>query len=227
MKLVVFVIACDDYLIYQKEEALWSSYMHVDQDVSVYFLKADPLLEAPYEIRNSVIWAKTVETKIPGVLNKTLLAMEAVLKQRDFDYLLRTSLSSFFVFSRLLTFLKTLPEKRCYAGVVNEYYGLEYASGAGLVLSKDLVELLVKHKKALWNGAEIDDVAIGLFFKQQKIDLLPMPRMDITSFRKWLDKKREIQPETFHFRVRQLEDNALRLTEELYVYKQLIKMFYG
>jgi len=93
---------------------------------------------------------------------------------REFDYVLRTNLSSFFVFPRLFEFLKTLPKQRCYCGS-----GEGFGSGCGFLLSPDLVKMLVLHKNELWNQSSNDDVSIGHFLQKKGVALLPAPRRDL------------------------------------------------
>jgi hypothetical protein len=78
--------------------------------------------------------------------------MEAMLPQLDeFDYIIRTNLSSFYVFSRLFKFLTTLPTEKCYCGVQGQEDNWTFASGSGFILSPDLVKLLVQHKNQLYS----------------------------------------------------------------------------
>ena len=109
VKVLVLIIA-NDTPLYNELQKLWKSYMHLDRKhIEAYFIKADDRIEEPYEIRDDVLWIKTKDSLIPGVLNKTVLSFEAMLPRikNEFDYIVRTNLSSFYIFPRLLNFLET------------------------------------------------------------------------------------------------------------------------
>jgi hypothetical protein len=100
---------------------------------------------------------------------KTLLCFEEILKYRDFDYVFRTNTSSY----------------------------LNFGSGAGYILSKDLVELIVNHKKA-WNHDLNEDVALGRILYDLEVPLNQLDRYDIESLR---DLK-NIDLKHYHYRFR-------------------------
>ncbi len=114
MKILVLIIASDNLPVYVEEQKIWRAYMHLNpKHVEAYFIKADPTLSTPFAIKEDIIWARGAENVRPGVLNKTLLAFEALLPRlHEFDYVIRTNLSSFYVFPRLFTFLETLPKEQ-------------------------------------------------------------------------------------------------------------------
>lgn len=237
MKILVLIIACDinatfpdtpqNDPVYPELQKVWRSYMHLDPDhVEAYFMKSDPNLTAPFKIEGDTIWTQGQETWIPGILNKTIVSMEAMLPRLDeFDYIIRTNLSSFYVFPRLFKFLKTLPKEKCYSGVRVPFHHWSFMSGCGFILSPDLVRLLVQHKNQLYNHSTIDDVVIGRFFYDQLVPFTDAPRTDFTSIRIWDEQKNTIPEYAFHFRTR--NPPGLRLSHELSIQKALLGMFYG
>lgn len=243
IRILVLIIACDhnvryqgqkaDDLIYQELQKMWRFYMNSDpQHVEVYFVKADPDLVHDFDIQGDTIWCKGEETWIPGILNKTLISMEAMLPRLDeFQYILRTNLSSFYIFPRLLKFLETIPKENCYCGNAIYWRGPEpFVSGAGIILSTDLVKMLVDQKNQLMNSRDIDDVAIGKFFYHQKVPIIgDIPqRMDFLSLENWEKHQHGIPKDAFHIRAKnEVHGNNRRIPDELIVYSELIKMFYG
>ena len=136
LKILVLIIASDQVPLFEEFQKTWRAYMQEDPEhVEAYFIKGDPTLSQSYEIRGDTIWSRTEEGYVPesaGILNKTILSMKALLpKIRKSDYVLRTNLSSFFVFPRLLKFLEKLPSARCYCGSATAG-GSTVASGSGL-----------------------------------------------------------------------------------------------
>lgn len=214
--------------------------MHLDpQHVEAYFIKADPNLRTSCEIIGDVIWAKASTNMNPGMMNKTLLAMEHfVPRLKKYDYVIRTNLSSFYVFPRLFTFLKTLPKSGCYCAYVNENLPtfdlggkkkilLSYGSGAGLIFSPDIVQLLVSEKKLLWNqDYQCEDVVIGAFLRKQKIAPIWAPRFDILTLEMWATHQFKIPQDAFHIRIKNPEP-VNRLMDDIYIHRQVLKMFYN
>ena len=163
-KLLVLIIASDDYPVYGELQKLWRSYMHYDKDhVEAYFIRGNDALETTHAFQEDVLWTKTPENLIPGIVNKTILSLEALMpriKNHEFDYVLRTNLSSFYVFPRLLAFLRTCPTKGFYCGSNIGVEGI--GSGCGFLMSPDVAQMLVDHKQEIYDDeTSFDDVVIG------------------------------------------------------------------
>jgi hypothetical protein len=227
-KVLVLIIANDDKDYYVEEQKIWRSYMHLDREhVEAYFIKGSPELEQPFLIVGDEIWSKTEETYAPGILNKTILSMEAMLPKLDeFDYVLRTNLSSFYYFPRLLEFLKTLPSTQCYSGAIGHLHG-PFGSGAGFILSTDLVKMLINNKEQLLDNARFpDDVVIGHFFLHRYIPLISAKRLDFPSYKAFVKHRNRKLSKHYHFRLKHENEN-LRSTEEVNLQAILRNMFYG
>lgn len=241
-KVLVLIIASDGTEAYLELQKVWRSYMHSDPEhFEVYFIRGNPKLATPYEIRCDDLFVKSEESYVPGIVNKTILSMEAMLPRlKEFDYVLRTNLSSFYVFPRLLNFLRHLPRHSCYCGVqlylpddwCPKFGLIDFVSGAGIILSSDLAKMLVREKKEIFkfNKDLPDDILIGLFFQNRFIFSLPAPRTDFISFDQWIAEKDHIPESAFHFRakskyeIRAAEDS---FADELYIAWELQKMFYA
>lgn len=104
---------------------------------------------------------------------KTLMAFEWVNQNYNYDYIYRSNLGSFVDIKNLLLFLSDKPKDNLYCGIVGKdtFYlkrEVEFASGSGYFLSKDLVDLVVKNKY-IWNHNIVDDVALGELLSQFNI----------------------------------------------------------
>lgn len=229
IKTLVLIIASEQLPIYVELQKIWKAYMHSDPEhFEVYFIKGDAKLPNLYTIDNDIIWSQTDDWWIPqsaGILNKTLLSLEAMVPRlHEFDYVLRTNLSSFYVFPRLLDFLKTLPKQRCYCG--SRVGNTEIASGCGFIMSTDVAQLLINNKDQLMGQKHTeDDMIIGTFFAQEELRLIPHNRVDLLTLKAWKNIKKNIPQHEFHFRVKNADDQ-LRMTDELFIQRKLVKMFY-
>jgi hypothetical protein len=240
-KILVLIIASDNHPAFLPLQEIWRSYMRVDpENIEAYFIKSDPNLASANELIGDTIFSKIEESYKPGILKKTILSMEfMVASGRKFDYVLRTNLSSFYVFPRLLEFVNTLPEKNCYSAcpllpandIPAEFRQVPFGWGAGFILSRDLVELMVHHKEELFQrSSEIpDDVLIGHFFHKRNVAIMPCSCHTFLTYDAWLKNKDQIPKNAFHFRAkshyvyRKLEDVY---RDELAILSELKKNFY-
>lgn len=244
LKTLVLIIATDDKPAYRELQKIWEGYMNSDPaHFEVYFLRASPTQSANAIInkdKNEII-LKTHEGFVPGILNKSIMAFEAIEPRLDeFDYVIRTNLSSFYYFPNLLKFLKSLPRSKCYCGVsLGIYYNLlpnityiPFVSGAGIILSPDLVRLMAKEHNELksYKSELPDDVFIGLFYQSKGIGVHAAKRIDFPLHQTWLEHKDTIDPDAFHFRakysysLRSIEDPY---ADELATLKGLLEKYYS
>lgn len=228
IKVLVLIITSDDLPVYTELQNIWRSYMHRDREhVEAYFIRGNPNLAYEYEIEEEIIWSRCQECLIPGILNKTIISLEALLPRikSEFDYVLRTNLSSFYVFPRLLEFLRQCPRTNFYGGSPIGQHDIYIGSGSGFLMTPDIAELLVKNKQHFINNASTyDDVIMGKFLKGRGVRLQTHPRMDCYTMKDWNRQKDNIPDSMFHFRIKNPEQ--LRLKDDVYIQLQLLNMFY-
>ncbi len=232
LKVLVLIIASENKPVYKELYKIWRSYMHrFPDEVEAYFIQGDPLQRKKCLIKEDVVWSRTVESLVPGIINKTLMTLEFFMpRMQEFDYVLRTNLSSFYVFPRYMKFLKSLPRKKCYCGnpygwAENSQLGWRFAHGAGITMSKDVAQFLVQNKGKIMAMPDYDDVIIGEFLKPLGFSLFSAPRTDFLSLDSWLKGEDNIPPNAFHFRVKN-QNASLRTTDELFIHWELYNKFY-
>jgi len=231
-KTVILIISSDDRPVYPLLEESWRSYMHSDPDhFECYFLKSDPNLQSEVLVEGDVIWTKQKESRKPGIIYKTMSSLEYLLPRiNEFDYLIRTNLSSFYVFPRLLQFLKNAPKTNFYSGIplkwrcLHNSNLLEGIQGSGIIVSSDLIQLLHANKKSLVESPKIDDVAIAMCLSEHQIPIISGKFFVINNLNRWETIKNEIPEEIFHFRVKSKYGD--RVEEDLLVHKELFNIFY-
>ena len=169
VSLLVLVISSRDLAAYEGHRAVWRERMAAS-DVAFRFVE----MGARSEEVGDTLFVQGSESLHPGVLLKTLAAFERYCA--DYDYLLRTNLSSLWFLDRFLPVVASLPRRRLYAGVVVEGW---YASGAGLLLSGDAARLVVAGA-SLWPRPErVDDVDIGWIAGRCGLALVPLRKFDV------------------------------------------------
>lgn len=240
-KVLILIIASDNHPAFAELHKVWRSYMNRDpENIEAYFIKADPNLSEPNKVVGDTIFTKGEESYKPGILKKTVLSMECMLQNgKKYDYILRTNLSSFYVFPRLLEFIQTLPEKNCYAShpllpsydIPAEFSQIAFGWGTGFILSRDLAEDMVKNKEELFlRSSEIpDDVLIGLFCSKRNIHIIRSVCHCYPTYDAWCRGKDTIAQDAFHFRAKGHDDNRRPddiYRDELMTLQELVAKFY-
>ena len=150
--------------------------------IPYFFYCFDSEIQTSYEVRNDMLLLKGKETYIPGILEKTLLAMEISLSLfPEVEFIVRSNVSTVCNFFRLQQCLQehtfdyagskifTLNWIDPVNGIKDStHHGLRYIAGTGIVLSRKACNLLVTERNEL-NMNLIDDVSIGLFFRMKEI----------------------------------------------------------
>ena len=223
-KILCLIIASNttEYLQFEQQ---WRK--HIDkiksarQDIAFFFLYSNTELTEPVmDETTNIITIPGKESLVPGIFNKTIHAMTETI-HFNYEYLLRTNLSSFFNFQIMIDYLSTQSLKN-YTGtfleISNEQIemtvkgGLKirvptiFLNGAAFIMSKDVVFETI-HKYSCMTTDELsyiltlpDDVAISLivasFYDWRNMRILPRfaPLGKITLY--------DIPPGIFHVRLK-------------------------
>jgi hypothetical protein len=217
--------------MYVKMQELWRKYMHSHPNFKCYFIKLYANLEKDVEIDEDTIYFKGDPTIIPGVLIKTISSIKYALDNFEFDYVLRTNLTSVFDFNKAYSVLTSYKDKYNY-----EYSGFgishfadgtfSYASGCAMILSKKTCQELIHFQNALDYGLQ-DDCAIGkLLTLLLKYDIEDIGnfRYDIDDINNCLYALNHVPDckDTFHFRCKKYDD----YTNTLYFMEYMINHIY-
>jgi hypothetical protein len=157
-------------------------HMKYDNSLSIVY---DDSLDKDWSIdfNEKMIKIKGTESIIPGVLDKTIKAIEICIQNFDFDILVRSNMSTVIDTKELSDQLNNISAP-IYGGhlwnlhwchidynITEEFLklnnGLKYISGTSIVLSRDMCEYIISHKSELDRNI-IDDIAIGLILKNKE-----------------------------------------------------------
>ena len=160
MKICILVIASHSKE-YDELAVLWRSIKYPEW-ITLRFVYADPESSELVSMKDDIICVRSMECIFPGLLYKTRAAMEYLLNHEEFDYLLRSNLSSFFHAESLLEFIKDKPRQNAMFG---DLIVGKFLSGSGYIMTRDVVEKFTK-----WDYSEhmnpmktYDDVILGEF----------------------------------------------------------------
>jgi hypothetical protein len=138
------------------------------QNVHIYLLFGkDSYIDDLDTIKDNIIVSDTTENYIPGIFYKSIHAFK-YLENDDYDYLIRTNMSSFIMIDRLISYLSTLKTDRIYNGIFNYDEGSKfgYIIGWNICMSKDVVSYIVKHENEVDVLYEVnDDICFGSILK--------------------------------------------------------------
>lgn len=147
------------------------------------------------KLRNNYLYVEQKDKSVLGITEKTLKAFDWVLKNRNYDLIFRINSSSYINVENFKKFLLNIKTEKLYSGKVMNFHGKEYVSGAGILISIDLVKLMIKQKESI-NTDYLDDVAFG--------DLLSNCNIEIkkSSYQYFSDNiyKQEIDTTQFQYR---------------------------
>jgi hypothetical protein len=175
--------------------------------IDCFFIQYNPLVFIP-TLTNDTLILRGAE-RYASILAKTVDSLAFFLPRKPYTHVVRTNLSSVWDFSNLIDFLKTVPSTRLYGGIA---LGKGGASGAGILFSRDVAEMLVANRRTLLSIGTADDDDIGTFLQAVGIPLTISRRVDFLSLDHYIQHHDKIPPGTFHYRVKQ--PNPERRTAE-------------
>jgi hypothetical protein len=173
-----------------------------------------------------MVFADIEENRKPGIFLKTVRALK--LRGKNYDYVLRTNLSSFIRLKVFVGIAKWFPRFGLYAGKrVTSRCGKKFATGSGFILSRDMVKKLVGSSRFVSGTEYADDVLVSILLKSR---IVPMARLDLTKYlapltRSQLDRIVKTIKENGYYHIR-IKNNSNREKIDLQIADHLTKRFY-
>jgi len=158
-------------------------YARFEPDVKTLYYYGDPSLSEPViDEEKKLLILPMSETYIPGILNKTIAALEFFFAQKDivYDFVIRSNISSVLNFPHLLPLLQNVQHALFFGSTLCSMLApvsettkiicdivpnLRFAHGTCLFFHPRAIEFLLSKKQLLRQDAE-DDVTISLLFTQ-------------------------------------------------------------
>jgi len=171
----------DDNGAYDKmQKASHEFYQRFNSNVDTYYYCFSSKQSQPFMLdsKSGILYIQGEESYAPGTLDKTIKVLHwAEDKLSQYDYVVRSNVSTLVDFEELLPALEATPidyggglinnlswkDER--SGVKDEtYYGTKYVSGTCIVFSSRCVQQVIA-KSYLMNYNLVDDLAIGVFIQ--------------------------------------------------------------
>lgn len=194
LKIGVFVISIsDDHILnyvpsYEKqdinllkkrwllEKEYWNNNKNVNKQFTIHLLECNK-----NKYNNKHFDSKCLnceETFTPGIFQKTYYALK---HYNDYDIYIRTNLSTFFIFDRMIKYLQNIPlNTPIYNGTIwyNPYYkklfnihNFVYAQGSCIIMNKKSRDIFIDKGINYINSNEADDALISKIFYDNNIYL--------------------------------------------------------
>jgi len=229
MKVLVLILSSPDTnSIYKLHKEVWLEYMNSHKDIECYFIEYNPnenYVNDNILINNNTISINGTESMNPGCRDKTFYCFDYFLNKKNaskYDFIIRTNMSSLWNFNSLIKYLDTLPRNKVYSGVIGycSSINISFASGSGIIMTPDIVELIINNKHLAYNCNWMDDVDIAYILYHLNITPSPSSRTDIYSLEMY--NNYTFDKNAYHYRIRW--DNESLRYEEPTVMRQILKM---
>lgn len=178
---------------YDQFRSNWQVCRH--PNIDLYFIEYSNSIDKDVIIDRSILF-KGVDSLVPGCLTKTVKSLQ-MFDLSQYDYIVRTNLSSVIHFQRLVDYLSTQPTERYYAGkyIPHSLSALErryianiglttnprltLCSGALFIMSPDVAQI-VANDQHYRNTPMIDDVHIAVIIQHtcENLIMRPLNRLD-------------------------------------------------
>jgi hypothetical protein len=240
---VILVLGSNNNAIYRNARKIWQAYGNIDSEIRTFIVygKTDNKIDNLNQF--DLVYDDIEENYNPGMLQKTIRAMEHIDANYEYDFFIRTNISTFWDFTILKRNLFNLPTSKCYSGdgpLTTSGYDSEngyYLSGTDTIVTAESVKAIIKNKKFL-DYKIPEDAAMGLFFNGVlkcpfiKSQIFFMEKFNLGNnifdlFEKfkiivsiWYARKKMKD----HYRVKTRTSN--RETTDMFIYKQLLKYVY-
>lgn len=212
--------------------------MNKNPNIKSFFIMLDNKISEEYIVTDDTIIMKGTESNVPGIYQKTLRAMKICLEKKEYNdvkYFIRTNISSFWIWDRLLKFLQDVPTNN-YAGtgniLIKKDRDWDSPTGSNMILSRDIVKLLINHYNDADAKKEADDIAIGGVLNKCSVPLKKYPwflcinTLDSNNVRNTIMQVINTIPEDVFTIRNNLISSKLRNTHEEYTYSKLVDTFY-
>lgn len=206
MKILMLVISGGKCPIYKNNRELLRTNTH--PLVTTRFIEYSQSVSKITLIDDTLLLPGTESFK--SITDKTIDSIEYFLSDTSFTHVIRSNLSSVWHFPRLIAYLETRETTELFTGVIgNEGYG-SFISGAGMYMSRDVAELLIKCKNAACRYPYQDDVAISYALRDVGVNItLSQNRIDLLTPELFHTNKYSIADTIHHFRLKQEDDRSL------------------
>ena len=165
---------------------VWKKYMNsIPDNILTLFIRSDNSIPADtynLDLDNNIltVYGHHAYGKNNSALSLLIAALKIIPYHFTYDYIVRATTSSFWVYERLHKMLLDLPKTGVFKGTRSFQHTTQtpnepHVSGCGWIMSKDIGELMVENQQRLTEQDWFDDLVISKFLTDKGIQLLDTP----------------------------------------------------
>lgn len=176
---IIILVIASKLQIYDFFKSIWTKYDKTHPNIRVFYVYGventgtstgvDKVNQNELEIIDNadLVFKNVKESLIPGCLDKTIKALEYIDTNFTYNFLIRSNLSSLWRFKELHDYVENKSNNNnnnalnVYEGITGTHNKtIKFVSGAGILMSQDVVKNILKNKERI-NYGLIDDVALA------------------------------------------------------------------
>jgi hypothetical protein len=215
----MLVIACETHPLFKQLKVEWIKNTH--PSVKNIFIQYSSNIDQITLVDDDTLFLPGTES-FEGITRKTVESLEYFLNYINFTHVIRTNLSSVWHYPRLISYLNTREMTGLFTGVMGTDNSRYFISGAGMYMSRDVAELLVRNKEKVYTYSFQDDLAVSYALDDLGVKLTSTSnRIDLITPELFETNKYSIPTNIHHFRLKQVGDRSV----EPKFMKELIELF--
>jgi hypothetical protein len=175
-KIVMLVLSSHNAEVYRRFRKVYQEYYDSNPNVKLFMVygRSEDLVKREHDL----VYQDIEENYYPGMIKKTLRAMDHIDKNFEYDFMIRTNISTFWDFDRFVKRIDRMPKKNCFTGTLRNCFfegkkTHEFISGVNLIMSRDIVKHLVRHAQEVINIDLPEDIALSKYFVDKGMVLKP------------------------------------------------------
>lgn len=242
---IILVIALDTEVLRQFKK-IWLEYYNLFPEIKIHFVYGDSLTTGPHPndlhfpyIKEYVNKNSTKLQREHSMLEKTLDAFRTIDQIYDYQFVIRTTLPTFWDLEKQLLLMKNFPKKKFAIGTLRNIIlgpnqiSENFISGTDITITRDLVKNFIIDKPYLMTKTFSEDLSISHYIKH---DLGIELQEFIPKTQAIMENYTTYNPETFeqslnkyknlyitHYRIK----NKDRINVDLPIANHLLKKIYN
>ncbi len=182
---ILHLVLYSNTLEYENMYLLTSAYYKKFNNVITIYYTFSPKYNI-ITLIDDILYIPGNETYLPGILDKTIKAFLYIDSHYQYDYIVRSNISTIINFNLLINKLNKINIEYG-GGIINKlkkldkfnginnttYFGTKYISGTTIIFSNKMIKKILLNKDKI-NYNIIDDASIGIFIKEEFPDIVPI-----------------------------------------------------
>jgi len=149
--------------VFKTYKKTWENIISINKNIypiDVLFLYSKNNIDYEYTIEQNNLYSKCEENYWSSLLIKTISGFK-FFYNNDYDFVFKTNLSTIVNFKKFYNHISTINnEGMVYEGVIGTHDNYKFCSGAGMLLNKKSVKIILENENLI-NESWTDDIFIG------------------------------------------------------------------